>query len=121
MIRYSLLVMDGPTQGQAGLSALRFAEAALARGHAIAQVFFYGEGVAAVLRGSVPCDETDVVAALGELAERHGFPLRACSAAAERRGYARDPRDGTAGAAYGTLGQLMVGLDHSDRLVSFAN
>lgn len=121
MIRYSLLVMEGPTQGQAGLSALRFAEAALARGHVIAQVFFYGEGAAALLRGAVPSDEIDVVAALGELAERHGFPMRACSAAAERRGYARDARAGDAPVDPGTLGQLMVGLDAGDRLVSFAN
>lgn len=121
MIRYSLLVMEGPTQGQAALSALRFAEAALARGHAIAQVFFYGEGTAALLRGQVPADEVDAVATFGELAERHGFPLRACSAAAERRGLDRLADDARSAVQPGTLGQLMVALDQTDRLVTFAS
>ena len=121
MIRYSLLVMEGPAQGQAALSALRFAEAVLARGHAVAQVFFYGEGAAALLRGEVPADEIDAIAHLGELAERHGFPMRACATAAGRRGYVDVAPESATAVDRGTLGQLMVELQDSDRLVTFAN
>lgn len=118
-MRFSLVVLSAPASAQAATTALRFAEAALAAGHAIRQVFFYGAGVAALARGETPADELDVDAAWRALAARHGFPVLACRSAAARQGLDAlpDARRGAVGA--GTLGQLMAALDDTDRVVSF--
>lgn len=119
---FTLLVFGSAASGQAAISAYRFALAALAGGHHLRQVFFYGDGVAAVRRGEVPADELDLEVGWRKLAATHGFPLIACATAAIRRGLlANDELEAVRGGVVhaGTIGQLMIALDETDRLVSF--
>jgi len=117
---FSLIVLNAPWQGQAAQSAYRCAQALLAAGHALRQVFFYGDGALALVPGVTAADQPDLDRAWRELATRHGIPILACTTAAERRGI---PVDGSAGGAArpGTLGQLMLALGDSERVLTFAD
>ena len=119
---FTLLVFGAAAGGEGAVSAFRFAGALLAAGHHLRQVFFYGDGVASVRRAEVPADELDLEAGWRKLAAAHGFPLIACATAAIRRGLLMNDeteavRNGIVHA--GTLGQLMIALDETDRVVSF--
>ena len=121
---YSLIVLNAPWQGQAAQSAYRFAQAVLAAGHELRQVFFYGDGALALRPGSVAADRPDLDRDWRELGSRHGVAILACTTAAERRGLAsaaagEGRRPGAARA--GTLGQLMLALADSDRVLTFAD
>jgi tRNA 2-thiouridine synthesizing protein D len=117
---FSLLILSPPAGGSAVAGALRFAAAALESGHQVRQVFFHGEGVAAVARADLPGDEPDLDGAWARLAERGGFPLLACETALVRRGL--DVRGLRPGAVrVGTLGQFMLAVGESDRVLTFAD
>src|SRR6187399_267617 len=83
---FSLIVLNAPWQGQAAQSAYRFAEAVLAAGHELRQVFFYGDGAGALRPGVGPADGPGLDRAWRELGARHGVSILACTTAAERRG-----------------------------------
>jgi sulfur relay (sulfurtransferase) complex TusBCD TusD component (DsrE family) len=64
----------------------------------------------------------DLDAAWRELGARHGVPILACTTAAERRGVEPAGADSRPGVARsGTLGQLMLALGDSDRVLTFAD
>ena len=115
---FSLIVLNAPWQGQAAQSAFRFAEAALLAGHELRQVFFHGDGAQALVAGSRGADQADLERAWRELGTRHGIAILACATAAERRGIASE---GAGAAKAGTLGQLMMALADSDRVLTFAD
>lgn len=117
---FSLLILAPPAGGSAVAGALRFATAALDAGHQVRQVFFHGEGAAAVARADLPADEPDLDAAWALLARRGGFPLLACQTALARRGL---DVGGLRPAAVrtGTLGQFMLAVGESDRVLTFAD
>lgn len=129
-MRFSLLVNASPGQGQAQLSALRFAEAVLAAGHELSRVFFYGEAVLAGNRlNAPPGDETDITARWQALTKAHGVELSLCVAAALRRGVLNAEEalrwekvgDNLApGFALAGLGQLIEAMVESERLVEFS-
>lgn len=85
--RVALYVTANPISRQGQLSALRFAEAALASGHTVARIFFAGD---AVLIGNarldLPTDEPQLQQRWQQLAAAHGCELLLCSAAAQRHG-----------------------------------
>ena len=85
--RFALYVTANPISRQGQLSALRFAEAAVAAGHHIARVFFAGD---AVLIGNaqldIPSDEPQLQQRWQALVEADGTELLLCSAAAQRCG-----------------------------------
>ncbi|MFZ5755654.1 MAG: sulfurtransferase complex subunit TusD [Pseudomonadota bacterium] len=130
-MRYALMILDAPHGGPAAQSALRFARAAVARGHRVTRVFFYGDGV---LTGSQlacpPQDEPDLRTGWREFAAAHGTELVLCIAAALRRGVldeterqryeksaaAIDPAFTLAG-----LGQLADAALGCDRLLTFGS
>ncbi len=116
----SLLVLCSPASGQGASSALRFAVAALAAGHTLRQVFFHADGVLAVPPVDVPADEPDLEAGWAALAAVHGVPLLACETALARRGLDR-PGLATGAVRLGTLGQFMLAVAQSDRVLSFAD
>jgi tRNA 2-thiouridine synthesizing protein D len=127
---FTLLVLNSPWQGQATQSAYRFANAALASGHQLRQVFFYGDGAAVLQGGGGAFAESVAGRAWEQLAVDHGVPLIACTSAAARRGIDRAggavAAPGSAGGARpglteGTLGQLMIALPESERLLTFAD
>lgn len=128
-MRYALLVLDAPWSRQSAHTALRFARAAIARGHAVTRVFFYADGVhAGSALASPPQDEQDTVAEWRKLALANGTELLVCIAAGLRRGIldtdeaARhekpaanlDPAFVLTG-----LGQLADAALEADRLVTF--
>ncbi|SOC57054.1 tRNA 2-thiouridine synthesizing protein D [Chromohalobacter canadensis] len=129
-MRYALLVLGGPYSDQAAHSALRFAHAAIARGHSVDTVFFYHDGVHnAAHLAAPPQDEPHLVDAWRDLQRMHGTALQVCVAAALRRGLldAREAeRHGKSGASLEPpfeltgLGQLLdIGQTH-ERLITFA-
>ena len=114
---FSLIVLKAPWQGQAAQSAYRFAEAVLASGHELRQVFFYGDGALALTAGGRAADQPDLDGAWRALAARHGVSILACTTAAERRGATA----GAGAAQPGTLGQLVLAMADSDRVLTFAD
>ena len=109
--------------------ALRFARAAVAKGHRIHRVFFYHAGVAVGNAWVVqPQGETDVAAQWAEFAERHDVELAVCIAAGLRRGVLSEEdaeRYGRAGSNVKSpfrvvgLGQWVDAIAESDRVVTF--
>ncbi len=83
-----VLVVNGPNYGaQLAFTAFRFAEALLARGHEISQIFFYQEGVTNASALALPAnDEFDLVTAWATLARDNNIQLQTCVAASLRRG-----------------------------------
>jgi tRNA 2-thiouridine synthesizing protein D len=86
-MQYGLLVMGAPYSSASPHSALRFAHAAIARGHSITGVFFYHDGIhnASSLMAP-PQDELNLYHAWIELHQKHAVALDVCIAAALRRG-----------------------------------
>ena len=83
----AIAVYGAPTSSRAPVSALRFAKAALARGHSIPRVFFYYDAVAIANGLSVaPQGEPDISAEWSAFGRGHDVELIACIAAALRRG-----------------------------------
>lgn len=81
MATFTLLITDSPQ------AALAFAEAALAQGHRLTSVFFYGEAVRAA-NALIPAvgDEPHIGHQWRDFAKAQGLELAVCVAAAERRG-----------------------------------
>jgi tRNA 2-thiouridine synthesizing protein D len=85
--RFALYVTASPISRQGQLSALRFAEAAIANGHQVARVFFAGEAVLIGNAGlDTPSDEPQLQQRWQSLANQYGAELLLCSAAAQRCG-----------------------------------
>ena len=125
----SIAVHGAPYSSQSSLSALRFAENALARGHAIHRIFFYHEGVLAAGHHAVaPQDEEDIHAGWVALKEKHNIELAACIANSVKRGMLNDEERSRYGKPAATvhpaftvvgLGQLVDAIAAADRLVTF--
>lgn len=128
-MRYALLVLDAPDSRAAAGTALRFARAAVARGHAVTRVFFYGDGVLAGTALAVPPqDETDLRAGWQEFSRSHGTELVVCIAAALRRGLLDEGERNRYGKSVANLdpaftlaglGQLADAALDCDRLLTF--
>lgn len=130
MMRYGLLVMGAPYSSPAPHSALRFAHAVIARGHRLAGVFFYHDGVhnASSLMAP-PQDELNLNEAWLELHRLHTVQLDVCIAAALRRGLMSESEAQRHGKQAVNiekpfeltgLGQLLELQQRSDRFITFA-
>ena len=129
-MRYALLVQGDPYSHQAAHSALRFAEALIARGHRLETVFFYHDGVYNAQRlATPPQDEPHLVDAWCRLHHQHGAALLVCVAAALRRGVV-DERESRRHGKQGHsleppfeltgVGQLVEAAMTHDRLITFS-
>lgn len=128
-LRYTLLVTGPPYGTQQASTAYRFAQACLAAGHGLSQIFFYQAGVLNANSFTAPAsDEFDLVAAWQQLARQQGVALLVCSAAASRRGVLDQPQASERGLAQGNLapGFTLAGLSdltiavlNSDRFIQF--
>lgn len=125
-----VLVVNSPAYGQqTALTAYRFAQALIAKGHNLKQVFFYQHGVENAAQYCVPAnDEFDLVKAWQQLARLHHVELATCVAAALRRGVVGGQEatlhqlDGTNLAPDFTqagLGSLAEALLTADRVIQF--
>lgn len=129
-MNFALAVHGAPYSSQASTTALRFARAAVAAGHAIPRVFFYHDGVHAASSLTVPPqDEPSAQPGWVELAREHDIELAVCIAAALKRGLVNaEERDRyelpgsnvhPAFAIVG-LGQLLDAIVTTDRFITFA-
>jgi tRNA 2-thiouridine synthesizing protein D len=125
----AIAVYGDAANSESPSSALRFARAAVAKGHRIHRVFFYHAGVALANACAVqPQGETDVAAQWAAFAEEHHTELAVCVAAALRRGVLSDEdADRYERAASNLkspfrivgLGQWLEAIVESDRVVTF--
>lgn len=112
-MKFTVIVNAHPSSLTAH-SALRFCRAVLADGHAIYQVFFYGEGV---LNGAAR-EQSTLNQAWSQLINENRIDAVCCAGSAERCGLS----SGTAladGFTISGLGQMVDALVHSDRVMTF--
>ena len=119
-MKFTLLVTEAPFGGQAAATALAFAGAVLARGHAIEQVFFYCDGVQNANRlAAPPSGEANLVRGWSALADEKGIDLVVCINAGSRRGLRE--ANLAPGFRISGLGQLVEAVIQADRLVPFGD
>lgn len=130
-MNFTLNVCGAPLSSQSADSAYRFASAALASGHQIDRIFFYGDGVlCANSLQSPPSDELNLFSKWSELANKYQLSLIVCIAAAVRRGilnqdeakrYNKAQYNLTAPFEVSGLGQLIESVVNSDRTLTFTD
>jgi tRNA 2-thiouridine synthesizing protein D len=119
-MKFGILVNEGPFTHQASDSAYRFAAAAIDKGHEVARVFFYNDGVYNANKLSEPqTDDRNLVSLWSELGKEHGIDLVVCIAAALRRGIKEEVLQ--EGFRISGLGQLVEAGIENDRLVVFGD
>ena len=119
-MKFGILVNEGRFTHQASDSAYRFAEAAIAKGHEVARVFFYNDGVFNSNKLSEPqSDDRNLVQLWSKLAQENGIDLVVCIAAALRRGIKDEVLQD--GFRISGLGQLVEAGIENDRLVVFGD
>lgn len=116
-MQYVLAVKSGLNEQGASL-AYQMAEALLAAGHQICQVFFFQNGVHQGNGLVDPAsDEVNLVAQWQQLAKQHSLALHLCISAAQRRGVvAQNLADGFVLAGLGEFSQALL---KADRLLTF--
>ena len=129
-MKYALNIHGAPSSHAAPLSALRFAEAAVARGHEILRVFFYHDGVHTANELTVAAqDELDLTAAWASFGADHDIELTICIAAALKRGlldasearrYDKAGADVHPSFTVVGLGQMVDAAMNADRVITFA-
>lgn len=119
-MKFGIMVNEGPYTHQATDTAYMFAKAALEKGHEVARVFFYHDGVNnSSSLTEPPQDDRHIVNRWSKLAEDHGVDLVVCVAAAMRRGITEGNL--AAGFRISGLGQLVEMGIQADRLVVFGD
>ncbi len=128
-MKLAVVINGSPTASQAASTALRYVEAALALGHQVPRVFFYGESVhTANALTTPPQDESNLTRRWQSLAKQHQIELIVCIAAAVRRGVLDNREAGRYAQAAGNLadgfelsglGQLVDATLNADRVITF--
>lgn len=128
-MKISLLILGGIHSSSSSLNALRFAKAAIAKGHTIYRVFFYNEGVQVANKLiCAPQGQTDLHNQWAKLIDQHQIDAVTCIASAVKRGIINENEAKRYGLEQGNLsddfdlsglGQLLDASQTSDRLVSF--
>ena len=117
-MKIGILVLEGPYQHQAADSAYHFAKAAMARGHEIAGIFLYTDGVNNVNGYIKPPGERNIAERFSELGEL-GIDIVACTACARFRGFRKDMVADNV--RLSGLGSLAEYLRETDRFVTFGD
>lgn len=129
-MKFALQINGGPNQSNAGHSAYRFINAALAGGHEIFRVFFYHDGVYHAFKyATPPDDELNMTRLWSRLARDYRIDLVVCISAAQRRGLlcadethrqGKQDYDLADGFRISGLGQLVEAALTADRFLVFA-
>lgn len=129
MSKFIIQVNGSAYTGSSSYRAYRSAQAVLAAGHQVLQIFFYQDGVFNSNQLNSPAsDEFDLNAAWQSLATEHNIALINCASAAQRRGLLSQAEAQENGYAHWNvqapftmagLGELVTGIEHADRLLSF--
>ncbi|PCJ22276.1 MAG: sulfurtransferase complex subunit TusD [Gammaproteobacteria bacterium] len=130
-MKFSLIILDGPSSSQSSNTALEFAKAAVATDHELFRVFFASDGV---LHGSTlntpPQDELNIAQAWQDFIRLHDVDAVVCVAASLRRGLLNEqeaqryqkPADNLSDTMeLSGLGQLIEATLSSDRVLTFGN
>ncbi|MEE9453241.1 MAG: sulfurtransferase complex subunit TusD [Paracoccaceae bacterium] len=130
-MKFGIVVNEGPYTHQASDTAYNFAKSALSKGHEIARVFFYHDGVNVGTRLSIPPqDDRQIQEQWSALAKDHGVDLVICIAAAQRRGLldeneatrqGKDANNIAEGFRISGLGQLIEMGIQCDRTITFGD
>lgn len=139
-MKFSIAIYASPTTPELALSALSFAEGAIARGHEIYRLFFFSDGVlnGVALPDLKPADAGEALCKRWQdLIGEHHLDAVVCVSSAKKRGvFAQDSvaqdsvgRDEGAsnclrvadGFTIGGLGQLIDATVNSDRVITFGN
>ncbi len=130
-MKFGIVVSEGPYTHQASDSAYNFIKAALAKGHEVARVFFYHDGVNVGTRLSIPPqDDRHIQKQWTALAKDHNLDLVICIAAAQRRGLldqneadrqGKDANNIAEGFRISGLGQLIEMGIQCDRTITFGD
>ena len=125
----SISIHGDPSNSESPRLALRFARAAIAKGHTIHRVFFYHAAVSIANSLAVqPQGETETADAWASFAREHDVELAVCVAAALRRGvlgdadahrYERGRSNLKSPFEIVGLGQLIEAAIASERFVTF--
>lgn len=128
-MNYSILVKAAPFSQQGAVSAYRFCQAVLNKGHSINRIFFYGNGVLNANGFAIhPQDETNLVTQWSQLAKQYRLELIICISAALRRGiidtqeaerYEKKASNLAEGFKISGLGQLIEASITADRFIVF--
>lgn len=119
MTSFTCLIEHAPNQGQHSYSALQFCQAAIAQGHQVEQVFFYGDAVShGHAHVDIPSDEVNMQQRWQAFAQEHAVPLVVCATVASRHGVA-DGVNLASGFIASGLTDYMEAVVNSDRLVQF--
>ena len=117
-MKIGIMVLEGPYQHQAADSAYHFVKAALARGHEIAGIFLFTDGVNVANRFIKPPGERNIAHMFDELGQQ-GIDIVACTACAKFRGMKRDLNvDNIRLSGLGALAEM---IQKSDRFVTFGD
>lgn len=126
-MKFALQINSSPYQANAGRTAIEFANALIAQGHQILQVFFYHEGIYHAFKHATPPDDEILQTAQWQaLAKAHQIDLAVCISAAQRRGLlcsdeawrqGKQDNDLAEGFRIAGLGQLLAATLEADRFV----
>ncbi len=117
LMKFTINIYCSPDTSPAATSAFRFAKTALEEGHEIYRLFFFNEGVLHALKTH---NSSNLLQQWQTLIQEHNLDAILCSASAEKRGI--KVNTGTAppqGFIISGLGQLIDGIEKSDRIISF--
>ncbi len=117
-MKIGVLVLEGPYQHQAADSAHHFVKAALARGHQIAGIFLYTDGVNNANGYINPPGERNIAERFSALGAQ-GIDIVACTACARFRGFRPDMV--AEHVRLSGLGSLAEYLKDADRFVTFGD
>ncbi|MDE3960482.1 sulfurtransferase complex subunit TusD [Glaesserella parasuis] len=116
-MRYVLAVKHGVYGSQGAYLAYQVAQALLAQGHRIEQIFFFKDGVSNANQLIDPAsDELNLVEAWKSLAQSHRLSLHLCIAAAQRRGIVE--QNLAEGFTLAGLGEFSQAVFTADRLLT---
>lgn len=119
-LTFALLIMGPPFSSGAAHSALSFAKAALAQGHALFRVFFYLDGVGVANRLSdPPAGYAPIVRDWSKFALANDIDLVVCINAGKKRGLRE--ANLAPGFRISGLGQLVEAGMLADRLITFGD
>lgn len=122
MTSFAIIVSTAPTDNRT-LTALKFAESLIAKGHIIHGVFFYQHGVInANVYLQTPSDEINHLTAWDKFHAETQTPMHLCITAAERRGLTDSNAPGFSHniAEHFTisgLGELVVLTNKADKVI----
>lgn len=129
MAHYSILVTSSPYEGQHAQRAVSFIKSAIAQGHTVDNVFFYGQGVHHANGFMVEVgDEFYPLKAWQALKHDHDVTLLLCITAAVKRGIVGDKEAASAGVSdtnvadgfeQAGLGEFFTALHNCDKVVQF--